>query len=210
MIDWVTVSALGTASGTLVLAVATFASVRSSNKSARVAERALMIGLRPLLMPSRPGDPDQPVGFVDDFTVPVPGGGATADVRDTAIYLTMSVRNAGSGLAVLRGWHVDTSFDPGAQHSPLNEFTLHTRDLYVAPGDLGFWQGALRDPAAPQFADVRDAIAGRKRFMVQLLYGDLEGGQRTISRFSFLPQTDGSRWMSAVSRHWHLDAPSPR
>jgi len=39
--DWVTISSLATAGGTLVLALATFASVRSANRSARVAEMAL-------------------------------------------------------------------------------------------------------------------------------------------------------------------------
>ena len=39
MADWVTISSLATAGGTLVLAVATFSSVRSANRSARVAER---------------------------------------------------------------------------------------------------------------------------------------------------------------------------
>ncbi len=57
MIDWVTVSALATADGTLVLAVATFASLRSANRAARAAERSLLAGLRPLLMPSRLQDP---------------------------------------------------------------------------------------------------------------------------------------------------------
>ena len=33
--DWVTISALATAVGTLVLALATFASVRSANRAAR-------------------------------------------------------------------------------------------------------------------------------------------------------------------------------
>jgi hypothetical protein len=33
MADWATISSLATAAGTLVLAVATFASVRSSNRS---------------------------------------------------------------------------------------------------------------------------------------------------------------------------------
>ena len=37
MADWVTISSLATAGGTLVLAVATFSSVRSANRSARVA-----------------------------------------------------------------------------------------------------------------------------------------------------------------------------
>ena len=38
-IDWATIATFATAIGTLVLAVATFAAVRSANLSARVAER---------------------------------------------------------------------------------------------------------------------------------------------------------------------------
>ena len=52
MADWVTISSLATAGGTLVLAVATFAFVKSANRSARVAELSVMASLRPLLMPS--------------------------------------------------------------------------------------------------------------------------------------------------------------
>ena len=40
MADWATISSLATAGGTLVLAVAIFASVRSANRSARIAELA--------------------------------------------------------------------------------------------------------------------------------------------------------------------------
>src|ERR1700692_4305776 len=53
MADWVTISALATAGGTLVLAVATFSSVRSANRAARAAERSLLAGLRPVLLASR-------------------------------------------------------------------------------------------------------------------------------------------------------------
>ena len=95
MADWVTISSLATAGGTLVLAVATFSSVRSSNRSARVAERALQAGLRPLLMPSHMEDPPQKVGFVDDHWVMVPGGGGSAEASGEAVYLTLSVRNVG-------------------------------------------------------------------------------------------------------------------
>jgi hypothetical protein len=63
--DWVTISALATAGGTLILAVATFASVRSANRAARAAERALLAGLRPVLMPSRLQDPEQKILWVD-------------------------------------------------------------------------------------------------------------------------------------------------
>ncbi|MEY2476019.1 MAG: hypothetical protein QOG87_1334 [Actinomycetota bacterium] len=53
MTDWATISSLATAGGTLVLAVATYASTRSANRAARVAERALLAGLRPVLVQSR-------------------------------------------------------------------------------------------------------------------------------------------------------------
>ena len=65
MTDWVTISSLATAGGTLVLAAATFASVRSANRSARIAEQALQVGLRPLLTPSKLEDPLIKVLWVD-------------------------------------------------------------------------------------------------------------------------------------------------
>ena len=49
--DWATISALATGAGTLVLAVATFAAVRSSNRAARVAEMALQEQRRPISPP---------------------------------------------------------------------------------------------------------------------------------------------------------------
>src|SRR2546423_5657147 len=65
MANWVTISSLATAGGTMVLAIATFASVRSANQSARVAERSLLLGLRPVLVPSRAEDPPERVTFYD-------------------------------------------------------------------------------------------------------------------------------------------------
>ncbi|HKO25894.1 MAG TPA: hypothetical protein VJU80_00435, partial [Solirubrobacteraceae bacterium] len=65
MADWATISSLATAGGTLVLAVATFAAVRSSNRSARIAEVALQEQRRPLLAGSRLNvDPEQKIMFV--------------------------------------------------------------------------------------------------------------------------------------------------
>src|ERR1700691_2535863 len=110
MADWVMISALTTGGGTLVLASATFASVRSANRASRVAERSLLSGLRPLLMPSKPDDPTQKVGFLDHF-VQLPGGSATAEVTDAVIYLSMSVRNVGNGIAILHGWRLELSRD---------------------------------------------------------------------------------------------------
>ena len=106
MADWVTISSLATAGGTLVLAAATFASVRSANRAARAAERSMLAGLRPLLMPSRLDDPPQKIGFMDDKWLVAPGGGGAAEATDEAVYLGFAVRNAGSGIAVMHGWNV--------------------------------------------------------------------------------------------------------
>lgn len=212
MADWVTISSLATAGGTLVLAAATFASVRSANRAARVAERSLLVGLRPLLVPSRLDAPPEKVGFADDKWVLVPGGGAVAEAADGAVYLALSLRNVGSGIAVLHGWR----FFPerllstdAADHAPLEEFTRLTRDLYVPAGDVGFWQGTFRDPDSSEFAAARRAIEARESLTVELLYGDYEGGQRVISRFALIPRDDG-KWIAAAGRHWNLDGADPR
>jgi hypothetical protein len=97
--DWVTISALATAAGTLVLALATFASVRSANRAARVAERSLLAGLRPLLLPSRLEDSSQKVAFVEGKYIAVPGGMGVAECTDEAVYLAASLRNVGPGIA---------------------------------------------------------------------------------------------------------------
>lgn len=155
-----TISALATASGTLILSVATFGSVRSANRTARAAEQSLLVGLRPVL-------------------------------------------------AVLHGWHFYPEWKTDNARTDLKNFRRLTRDIYVPAGDRGFWQGAFRDPAEPEFAAARAAIIEHRRCTVDLLYGDAEGGQRVISRFSLTPRDDGS-WLAAVSHHWNVDRRDPR
>jgi len=118
---WVTLADFGTAVGTLVLAGATFVSVRASARSTRIAERALLAGQRPVLI---------------------------------------STRRA------------------------------------------GFWQAALRDPGTRLHGEVTRAIATRGRVTVDLLYGDHEGSQPSVTRFVLLPE-DGS-WRCDATRYWSL------
>jgi hypothetical protein len=141
--DWATISALATAGGTLILAAATFASVRSANRAARVAERSMLAGLRPLLAPSKLDDPPQKVGFVDDKWLVAEGGRGAAEAGDDAIYLAMSLRNVGAGLAVLHGWILTPGRVRDEAHAAPEDFTRLTRDIYVPVGDVGFWQGAF-------------------------------------------------------------------
>jgi hypothetical protein len=208
--DWVTISSMATAGGTLVLAVATFSAVQSSNRSARVAERALMAGLRPLLMPSRLDDPPQKVGFVDGRLLRVDGGRGAAEVTPEAVYLAMSVRNVGAGIAVLDGWRFSLQPEPGSgPPPPIEEFHRLIRDIYVPPGDMGFWQGVFRDPDAAEFQQAADAIAAGGRLVVDILYGDHEGGQRAVSRLSMTTTSDGG-WLVSAARHWNIDRDDPR
>jgi hypothetical protein len=220
--EWATVASLATAVGTLVLAIATFAAVRSANysaraadraarvaeQSARIAERSLMAAERPLLMSSRLQDPEQKIQFLEGRLVRVGGGAATLEVADGVVYMAISVRDVGTGLAVMHGWHVEVGVQPQLTHPPLEDFTTQTRDIYVAPGDIGFWQGALRDPATARFMAVANAVEAGDPMMLSVLYGDWEGGQRVISQFA-LRRANG-KWLTSTGRHFNVDRPDPR
>ena len=216
MADWVTISALASAGGTLVLAGVTVASVRSANRAARVAEQSLLADQRPLLVASRTEDPAVRAGFQDGVWFNIPGGQGAARATDEADYFVISVRNVGSGIAVLHGWRLipELVFERGAHvvAPPLEDFTTLTRDLYVAPGDVGFWQGSFRDTASDAYREARGAVEAQQSIGVDILYGDFEGGQRVISRFMLTPKEteDGVSWYASVGRHWNVDRPDPR
>ena len=140
----------------------------------------------------------------------VPGGGAAVEVVDDVVYLALSLRNVGAGLAVLQAWHPrDRVLSTDEPPPPVDDFRPLRRDQYIAGGDVGVWQGALRDPADPLHATLTAAATERRSFSLYLLYTDQVGGQRTISGFGVLPTEEGG-WVAAVGRHWYLDAIAPR
>jgi hypothetical protein len=217
MADWPTIASLATAGGTLVLAAATFSSVRSSQRSTRlaerstqIAERALLAGLRPVLVPSRPNDPAEDVRFVEGRMIRVSGGMAAVERDGETYYLVIPLRNVGTGLAVIHSWHLMV-LAPRAEspHPEPTEFRPQQLDLYVPAGDTGYWQGAVRDPDHPFRAGLQEALLAGSMLTVDLLYGDHEGGQRTISRFILVAE-DNARWRCRVVRHWPLDGTDPR
>jgi len=215
MADWVTISSLATAGGTLVLAVATFGSVRSANQAARVAERSLLAGLRPVLVPSHDDDPVERVMFGDNVWLDISGHAATMKVENGGLYMGMGIRNAGAGLAVIHGWRVDVApeFGQGQLVRPeVESFRRQSRDLYIPAGDSGFWQGAIRDSADPDHSPILTAVRAGKRVLIDLLYGDYEGGQRTIARFSIAGRGDDDKRIrdASVVRYWNLDGDDPR
>src|SRR5277367_6156109 len=212
MTDW---AAWGTSIGTLVLAGATFAAVRSSNRSARIAERALLAGLRPLLTPSRPEDPDERVQFADGRVFSVKAGRAMIFDERGVIYLALALRNVGAGIALLRGYCLEgesaetVARDPsgvarhrrGDRPPDRHRFAEQQRDLYIPSGNVGFWQAALRDANEEWHEQVSKALRTAGRVTIDLLYTDHEGGQAAITRFVLLPEGD-SEWGCDVTRHW--------
>jgi hypothetical protein len=214
-VDW---ASWGTAVGTLVLAIATFASIRSANRSARNAERALQIGLRPVLFASRTHETIQKIHWGDGHWAALPPGRAVLEEEDGVIYMAMSLQNVGSGIAILHGWRIDAGFriNPQASLEEMQATTMRirpdpatfrpqTRDLYSPPGDLSFWQAAIRTPDDPDRHLVEAAIRNECPLIVDLLYGDHEGGQQTISRFSLSRYPGKDEWFSSVVQHWYLN-----
>src|SRR5206468_2889930 len=105
------------------------------------------------------------------------------------VYMIISVRNVGRGLAVLHGWALPP--DRMSERMPLSEFHLLQRDIFVAPDYDGFVQVASRDPESKEFA----ALVGGERsgvFWIDLLYSDIESTQRLVTRFAVTTAPDGA------------------
>jgi hypothetical protein len=211
MADWATISSLATAVGTLVLALATFASTRSNNRTARASERALLISNRPLLVSSHIFDPEDKIRFRDDRWVSVAGGHAYAGATEDSIYFVISLRNTGNGPAVLDRWQVTASESGSTQRQAPDtaNYRRLTRDLYIGAGDTGLWQGAIRDPGDPDFASLTQIIANHDTVLISIEYSDQDGGQHIVSHFA-LTYRDNDVWLTSTVRHWHLDSTDPR
>jgi hypothetical protein len=207
--DWVAISSLATAGGTLALAVSTYASVRSANRAARAAEGSLLAGLRPLLVESSEQDAPLHVGFKDHSAFTVPGGTAVVEVVEGRVYIVLSLRNVGPGIGVLHGGRIDPErFPAQREHPGTDQFRMLSRDIYIPPGKIGFYQIAFRDEQREE----RDALQEAVRtggFSAEILYGDFEGGQRAITRFNVVREEDGV-WRMGTVRHWQIDRPDPR
>jgi hypothetical protein len=205
MTDWATIASLATAAGTLVLAIATFGATRSANRAARASERALLAGLRPVLIGSRLQDDPQKIMWADRHWAELEGGFGYAAHEGDVIYLAISVRNVGNGIAVVRGWYPLVGLQgAGGVHESLDRFRRQSRDLYVAPNDTSFWQGAVRDTEDPMYGPLAEQIEAHEAVTIDVLYANHEEGQETVSRFALVPDDDGRRIVS-VARHWLIE-----
>ena len=141
MTDWATVASLATAGGTLILALATFASVRSAHRAARVAEYSMQIGIRPLLLPSRLDAPTQKIMWSDEHWASLAGGQAVAEIVDANVYLAMSLRNSGSGRLISAGGGNGTGRRRTSRRGSIGRrSTVDLKERFLKPeraGDLG-------------------------------------------------------------------------
>ena len=207
MADAATIASFATAGGTLVLAIATFVSTRSANRSARVAERALELNLRPVLIPAHETDTADRVTFGDREVLQLRGGFASVEVRGENLYFAALLRNVGAGLGVLNAWWIDADAERDVEARPdPDDFVAQQRHLYVPPGDVGYWQGAIRegDRDRGDAPRIRAAIETSGRLALFLRYSDQIGGHDTLTRYSLMPDENGD-WLFGIGRHWSLD-----
>ena len=201
--DWVAISSLATAGGTLALAVTTYLSVRSANRASRTAELSFLAGLRPLLVESLESDPIQRVNFHDQQGIVTPGGGAAVQVVEGRIYVVLSLRNVGPGIGVLYGGRLYPERRLIRSEIELESFKMLTRDIYIPPGKIGFWQVAYRDNQDAEY-DAMLAAIERGEFLADVLYGDYEGGQRVVTRYGVIRNDEGE-WRISTFRHAQID-----
>src|SRR5438477_7114258 len=210
MADTATIASLATAGGTLVLAIATFASTRSANRSARIAERALDLNLRPVLIPAHEWDAAERITFYDEI-VQLRGGFATVEDRSGNLYFAAQLRNVGAGIGVLTSWRVEVG--PELPLTPevafavpdCDTFVAQQRSLYVPAGDVGFWQGAIResDTDRGDAEALRQAIERGERLTLFLRYADQDGGHDTVTQYSLTTDENGD-WLFGIARYWSL------
>jgi len=208
--DTATIASLATAGGSLILAVATFASTRSANRSARIAERALDLNLRPVLIPAHEWDAAERITFYDEI-VQLRGGFATVEDRSGNLYFAAQLRNVGAGIGVLTAWLVKVGPDlPLSTEAALrvpdyDTFVAQQRSLYVPAGDVGYWQGAIREGDSDRGdADaLRRAIEAGERLSLFLRYADQDGGHDTVTQYSLTTDENGD-WLFGIARHWSL------
>jgi hypothetical protein len=86
-------------------------------------------------------------------------------------------------------------------HARAKDMRMLQRDLYISPGQVGYWQVAYRDDDEHR-RQLLEMVRGGT-ISCEVLYGDYEGGQRVITRFGIRKLDD--QWQLSTIRHWQLD-----
>jgi hypothetical protein len=165
--------------------------------------------MRPLLLTARFEDPVEKITWMDQHVTKAPGGRGMFEAEEGVYYFAAAVRNVGTGLAILHGWAIQRDQYAECHGGDEDAYRRLNRDLYIAPNDNGFWQGAIRDAGDTDRRLAEELFTSRERFAVDLLYGDQHGGQRVVTRFGFTAYGDDG-WLCTTARHWFIDRDDPR
>ena len=162
---------------------------------------------------SRLQDPMQKIRWMDNHWAHLDGGQGSAELVDGSIYLAISVRNVGSGLAVPIGWSVSSragrcrgaarrsqlvsDADPGSLHRAQRRRLLACRH----PGDR-----------RPRLRMVDQVTEGARTLHDRTALWGPRGRPAHDQPIRDDPAAvgDETRWYPSVARHWNLDRPDPR
>ena len=86
---------------------------------ARLAERSLLATLRPLLIVAEREDPGHEIQFADGRVLEMKPGEALFRPEGEVIYLALSLRNVGTGIAHLRGYRLEPETQDRVRADPL-------------------------------------------------------------------------------------------
>ena len=181
-----------------MLAIATFASIRSANRSARIAEAAFRANLRPVLVTSRLDDPD-PEDPLDGQPLGAAGGrpGHRRARRRQHLYGDFAPQRR-AGARGARSGGPSARVDE-ARHGPAPDNPTSSggrRGTSTSPRTTsGSGRRRSGSPTDPDYAWLCARTSRqRSRSPSNCSTATHEGGQRTITRFGMIPyQIDGRR-----------------
>jgi hypothetical protein len=106
---------------------------------------------------------------------------------------------AATSASVIGAWQPFAGLRTGDGLDDADGFRQQNHSLWVPVGDVVFRRGSLRDETEDSRRIITEAD-GAGALGGDLLYRDHEGGQRTVSRFTVVPDADGGRWWASTSR----------
>jgi hypothetical protein len=150
----------------------------AAHEQTRISQLTLNAQIRPVLIDA-PLDLaiEEPLIYPGRDGEPITGhrGGVHVSASETEVVVSLPLRNAGVGLAMIRGVNVRIATEigqPAAMILPSN----------VAPGEYAR-VNFRATPGDAAFAPLGEVIQRQQNFSVEVGYSDLAGQQYTVSRF---------------------------
>jgi hypothetical protein len=182
-----------------IQASATQNALAEAREQTKISQQTLNAQIRPVLI-------DVPLEVVFEEPLFFPGrddnlisrrGAVTVSVGANEALISVPVRNAGVGLAIIRGISLEIGTEIGAP--PVSILPTN-----IAPGERGRVSFRMT-PGDAAYAPVVQVLARKQSVSVVVAYSDLAGGQITLSRYDLYHREQAfSGW---EVRQVHLQEP---